>query len=728
MHITKYHLYEQRWGQFYSFPNTLFGSMFPNVECIIVSVAPPENDPDAEPWPPETVRQEMLALEMGQYRPDHASTSKKNGELIWTDAPIASRFGMTPQQALAYGSIWWTSCHSLPPVQFKLNVLVVNDGEYGTGDCHGSIATHLAAEFDWPENRAGQFRLGVPDLGFLAKGTLISPAPLDGVDMILPVSCFKSGYKPLPGYHEWDAHFGVTAWSRVLPHKVSWSVLQWLTIDTVEREWLPYGNDIADVLVTATSDTRALTRLMHLDDLDETEIPLVDVIAADKNGYLSQHPHVVHRAATMLRQRWLHLARGAGHKMTGLMAMPDDSLPLGFVASNELPVGPVLAVRYPVRYWGDCLRPWRNVHTDKPTKGVVWMSHATAALLGGDFDGDYFCFVDSRRYPLTHREVVTWADRGEPDLVKDKTRLASEWSDEALVDAWIPQTMNLTGQISYLIARAAAYHLWDTVLILAEQLQISVDMFKYDLELDHSMLTLLDESLPELVWTTHHKRSDVYLTRPLPTHDDDTQDQGTIAWLINHFNAHWVAPETMSRPLVEFAPLLPGSRLRAQEIAQRNRQYGAILAEGTEDDKRRLFIELEEWVNSIDEPFPYLCAAWQAAHKKTSLGRGSFGFLFSDALCTFLGGLQLQPAGEVIVTGIQWNDCAHMTFAGAPEYVAFRQYVYNGKLRLGAYLLRTEGDLFMGPVSMETPMEPMTTAHCHLTTVGKVVRCRLSAS
>jgi hypothetical protein len=95
--------------------------------------------------------------------------------------------------AVGYGSILLTPCYGTHPITLDLHVLIVEDGEYGTGDCRGKGSLKLWAKLNKSIDRAAQFRLGVKDDGVLAKGTLVAGGSVEddqldeqGIDLVLP--------------------------------------------------------------------------------------------------------------------------------------------------------------------------------------------------------------------------------------------------------------------------------------------------------------------------------------------------------------------------------------------------------------------------------------------------------------------------------------------------------------------------------------------------------------
>ncbi len=127
--------------------------------------------------------------------------------------------------------------------------------------------------------------------------------------------------------------------------------------------------------------------------------------------------------------------------MPSFTGLPDsfrgavDWLPEGVVVCPDLPAGEVLATRYPIRTRHD-VQIWHNVRSWKELeklgfqapseaeqgrilsfflyarrhKGAVFMSHATAKRVGGDFDGDVFQLM-----PVTRHKPLDQIDKPNRD-------------------------------------------------------------------------------------------------------------------------------------------------------------------------------------------------------------------------------------------------------------------------------------------------------------------------
>jgi hypothetical protein len=450
---------------------------------------------------------------------------------------------------------------------------------------------------------------------------------------------------------------------------------------------------IASQLVDAGSNPLALANLIGLDSI---EMDFVSILLADKAGVLAQHPYVVRGVAKMLRQRWAHLALGAGQFFVGLMALPDDALPFGVVATNDLDVGEYISTRYPLRYWGD-LRVFQNIGGSHIQRGVVWMSHDTATALGGDFDGDYFQFASVEDYPHMAEVIRSWVDRPEVEIIKVKTRRASPFTE--LDRVMIEQSGNLVGKIALLIARAVATGRLDLVPRLAQELQISVDRFKYDLENDQEYLDLVHEELPTPAWVQDRKRQDAFLNRRMQVDSTDA-----VGMMVRRANALWQPLDVLSRPLVEYAPLVaePADEQVIAQARTLNQRFGKLIsqADGKAESLDRLFVALKEWASQVENPTEWARALWHMVHTDRSSGVGSLPFIAFPA--EIVGMIGEAPVTEqVTIVGLGFNTWAsRLQEVEGEQTVKFALRPLGGHLRTAAII---NGDV-LGFVSKETPV------------------------
>jgi hypothetical protein len=477
-------VYDVRTGEDLETPvnldNTLLQAMFPDREIALGQVPPPP--PRSSPEQVEAHWQAVLedlsrslgdqdgTARHGAMALDIATGARKEGRFMFSDGQVGRQVADTFEKIMAYGGLLASPCLRPPQLIENVRILVVPEGEMGTGDCAGKMSAELARIFGKDGSQAGQFRLGIrldEDAVVVGKGTLKQMDWLDvdkqgvGYDLILPDSSFK-GNMPAYGEHTLDIYLGFVAWSQERRTRLSYQALQWFDPDLVERCIFPRADAQIPVLLEAMKTSEGARQFLkiqredRLAEVRETErgeleaedvrepAVLEEVLAADVTGELIDHPYVQSGLRRRLRQAWHDLAVGGGVKVPSFTGLPDsfrgavDWLPEGIVVCPDLPAGEVLATRYPIRTRHD-VQIWHNVRSWKELeklgfqtaseleqgrilsfflytrrhKGAVFMSHATAKRVGGDFDGDVFQLMPVTRYrPLDEiaRPNRDWSD------------------------------------------------------------------------------------------------------------------------------------------------------------------------------------------------------------------------------------------------------------------------------------------------------------------------------
>jgi hypothetical protein len=451
--------------------NTLLQAMFPDLRIALGQVPPlpPRAGPEELEAHWQSVLEDLsrdLADQEGLTL-DVATGARKEGRFLYTDGQVGRQVADTFEKIMAYGGLLASPCLRPPQLVEGVRVLVVPEGEMGTGDCAGKMSAELAQLFDKDGSQAGQFRLGVrldKDTVLVGKGTLKRmhwtdvDAEGQGYDLILPDSSFK-GNAPALGEHTWDVHLGFVAWSGEGRTKLSYQVLQWFDPRLVEQCIIPRAETKVPLLLEAMASSEGARQFLQIEREDrmaevrETErgelevedarepSTLEQVLAADVSGQMIDHPYVQKGLRRRLRQAWHDLAVGGGVKVPSFMGLPDsfagqvDWLPEGTIVCPDLPPGEVLATRYPIRTKHD-VQIWHNLDWQafqelgletgldqrevsrffryaREHQGVAFMSHATAKRVGGDFDGDVFQLMPVTPYkPLEEiaRPNRDWSD------------------------------------------------------------------------------------------------------------------------------------------------------------------------------------------------------------------------------------------------------------------------------------------------------------------------------
>ncbi|MBD2179350.1 hypothetical protein H6F42_20710 [Pseudanabaena sp. FACHB-1998] len=238
-----------------------------------------------------------------------------------------------------YGSILMTECLKIYPIP-QLTILIVQDKEHLTDDCHGKISHELlnqlrqSEDFAIPANTPFQFRAGITN-AWVAKGTLQVELNLpQGVDLVMPLSCFK-GHKPTLGIQQVASlKLGIVNFAQKRSVKTSYTVWQWFSQQAITHDVLPITQLKAETLVAAQSDVKQLCQLVQTEQWVKVDEPeeereeeadgkiLSEILKHDIYGQLLEHPYVVRKIEDLVRRRWLTLATSGGINFSSFMAQP----------------------------------------------------------------------------------------------------------------------------------------------------------------------------------------------------------------------------------------------------------------------------------------------------------------------------------------------------------------------------------------------------------------------
>ncbi len=732
LNLRKYDLAAGEWSQeTIPFRHSILEALFPHREFAIVHA-----DPN-----PDTHAETITALSgniADAWRVDFASGSRKDGDFFMSQSHeqrAASYFWRTAEEAVAYGSMLVTDCLSVDHIP-DLCVLVVEDGEYGTGDCHAKASPQLYALLDGNEQHAVQFRLATLDgdrgRGHIAKGTAVIASPRGPdtfYDLILPLSSFK-GHKPPLGAHIWDVQLGVVSWSQRRPTKVGYTILQWFARETIDADVLPHIPTPAARLVAAGKSNQAAVDFFRLNhkggEYDSTDSLFFNILANDAHNRLTDHPYVVDRLGRALRRQWLHLATGGGLKWSGFMGLPCDDLKDNEVCIPELPAGEIIGTRYPTRSWED-LRIWHNVHVPHlmAYRGIIWMNHETALQVAGDFDGDYFIVEQARKFPTMAAEIKSWTARQPINIEKNKTRLASPLDAPTLARVCIVNTDNMVGLLTYFMAQANAMHRLDLVAILAPEIQTAVDKFKFNLHHNDELIKHTADQLKPLAWLNAHKKRETYTTQPMALGRNATD---TISHLARNVNAHWQPPTLTKRPLQEFASLFPTPTAHRDAALTLNARYAALVRAAMQSRNRNafrpIFRTLRTWADSRQAPDAWASAIWHTVHRKRARGSGSLAYnAFPVQVMAAINAPPVIPS-RVAIVGLKYNAyAAHVhRLAGQVLAIDVRAETLGADLRSAVYIAGRR----LGFISPETPLQ-IGNFTFSLTCLGAVVYATAAA-
>lgn len=679
--------------------NTVLEALYPNLKIGILQV---DTDPAQS-----AVMEKLLAQDYKGCQLDFATGSKKKGQFMVTDSKVARRFWNSPEAAMAYGSSLMTNCIEEPQV-IPMRVMVVEDGQWQTGDCHARLETRYAESMLDNQGRALQFRLVSGP--YLAKGVAVTSGvktavtePTLPADLIIPLSAFKSAEKPEPGLYDWKVvTWGTVMRSKARKCKTSYQFFQWFSSAAIIQDVMPYVVKRCKVLNEAGKSPKAAVEVLKLDAV-EAEYTMLSTIQADKLDQLRSHPWIVKGLTTMLRRRWMDLALGGGLQADSFMGCPDESLDDDQFICNELAPGKYIAFRYPIRSWAD-IRIWENVGRRASPHGVVWMNEATAAQVAGDFDGDYYNFLSASEFPVLATEVEQWhVERKPPEMSKAGKRRASQWTRAPQVA--MDQLNNPLGLVSYLIAKAMGQGRRDIADKLAPQSQIAVDRFKFAVKQDNALITSCGRSLKQKIgWLDNRNDPMAFITHPLAM---SFRDGGPIALMVRYVGQQWEPPKLRMRPLKFYVPVFGQCPELAVQARQEYRNWAGLIAKAIErndDTISQVINAMAEWATNLNDQDAWATEFWRAAHSsKSKLSTGSLPFhAFPNQVADRLQG-PMQPAEVLTVVGLKYHEWADQLEHLPPQaIVTVQETTLQDKIRS----LVTVAGRTLGIVSAETPVGP----------------------
>lgn len=696
--------------------NTLLGHLFPDVKFAIGDCLSLLMEDDVD----EDAIASLLDAGWDDYRIVGASGSRKHGRVIYAlgGGDYFTRFFGSNANAVNYGSNLTTECKSIVDLQVKL--LVVEDGEYGTSDCHGKMSAAFAHTLADSISNPIQFRAACLAHNWMAKGTLAYSYKVSRssskYDIVLPTSSFK-GNKVAPGEYTVDLAIGVVFTSpqaktrtktydifgmQVEQETTSWdwrkanlsySVVQFLPWDAVEADILPATKKAAVELNSLILNQRKLAEYLVRDEDDEDDDSeqyvsrLAQVVEADVHCQLSSHPWVVKYTSELFRKRWLRLATAGAIRFNSSMVMPDECLPDNTICIPGLPDGEeVIVFPYPCR-WKYDIKVWRNVYLKEweNSQGVIVINTQTALKLGRDFDGDCLMWLPASKLPNIAIAVKGF---GEPSIDQAGIKPKKNPLTGTLGEIAVMSMSNDTGLITWLIAKAWALGKEKFVNQLVPQLQAAVDSLKGATPPDQQLLKSIAVAMKheQVAWLNEYKGG-VYLSNPIS--DDGRGD--TISRLIREVNQFWSAPEFRVSKLSVFAPLFPLPKANWLERAKQVcKQYSAAMWEAGKEEaqyekvprhiadacdakRKSVIARFAETLAKCDTPekrMGAVSAFWHSRHNCNSPDQHSAYICFLVGLPEICQQLQELRITKLHILGKRWSDYPDAVFKG--ETIALR--------------------------------------------------------
>ncbi|HEY9599635.1 MAG TPA: hypothetical protein V6D33_18385 [Cyanophyceae cyanobacterium] len=371
----------------------------------------------------------------------------------------------------AYGSLVFTPCKDFKELK-DVRILVIDDetGENGgvmsneqakrmVGDCYGRMTPELGQVLTGNGNTPFQFRIGIKpqegnDVYRIAKGTLAVSNQLEalgqprlsqlpdgttkvkvGYDLVLANSSFKGRKdesKIQPGEYNLTVGIGVKTLAKRSKHSLGTQILVNYP-KGVEADILPIIKNQAQELAAVQSDPRKVSQyiveknekrmqlaaekeeLGNFDDvfgvseqLREDKFSNLLKICVEHNPQLLEHPYIVNRLESLIRNEWLDIATGRSIEFQSALAQPSLELQEDEVCVPNIPEGEKLIVTRSPLINSNGVITLTNKHLPEfaQEKGTIHIHPKTAAAyLQADFDGDRLAYEQASRYPTLAVEI-----------------------------------------------------------------------------------------------------------------------------------------------------------------------------------------------------------------------------------------------------------------------------------------------------------------------------------
>lgn len=307
--------------------------------------------------------------------------------------------------------------------------------------------------------------------------------------------------------------------------------------------------------------------------------PVVLFLANDRSGQLLKHPWIVKRVRERLGKRWRRLAINGAIIFDSRMGQPLDMLPVRTFTTSDLPSGNYIAFRNPIRHWGD-IKVWLTNQTMSVTDHTIWMSHDTAAEVGGDFDGDWYQLLE----PVTKgfHTLISSTEKldtlyGTPPEVVKYPKQKIEGGIEYIA---VRSMDNKTGIISNLIQKAQANNTITRIIsvpdidvrtgtvsgnfkdvtviaFLSQEMQVAVDRLKNNLYhnevgINEARNAIESVEVPEWLASRLYKDNRAYIDFAIPGTGNDT-----VSEIIKIVNRYWKPYPVLEHHVSEFRGLFP---------------------------------------------------------------------------------------------------------------------------------------------------------------------------
>jgi len=658
--------------------NTLLKADYPAIRVATIDIPQQQLDQYQQAMVEHSLGKKIMCDGV-EYSLVGASASAKNGKYYAVDAAhakaIAQRFRFWPEAAMTYFGILVSPCKVC--IEFpNARVLVVKDHDLGTNDCRGWISRSLFEHLHLPDRRFYQFRLSFDNNQ--AKGSFKimedDVANALAADIVIPRSSCKPEYrKPEVAYRcpttagritgQYSAGrvvVGIREVSRDLQFSSSYTLIEHAPLKSIETEIKPLAISAVEAVknAVANNDFAELFRVLGISDEVELLRPDESVADPEHTSTWLRHPFVNSHLQRIMA-RWAFKLCTAGGFTLPAFALADDGylvlhngnilcgsdwLP-EWKAITSLDSRRMLVVRYPIRTKADLLpveelndsgllellmrhlgRQTGSVDSgataeivDKQLRldGTFTIHSETAKKNGGDYDFDWICLVEGKRFPSFVDDRFSYSPSGENTKNKQNKKESPWWN---LAQVAYSAKGNTIGSITDLKTSCLAAGRPDLADRCAVELQKALDQLKWGVAPNHEEIAKIRQEVGTAPWLRLKRIKRVSdLPMQLPTTPTDR-----IGELYNYVRKEVYELFADVRPLEDFRGAICGGiydRDMLQEAGMLSAMYAVNI--GLVAEKRRTYEEALTKAQEELDAFPVAAAraSKEGANRKRELYR-----------------------------------------------------------------------------------------------------------
>ena len=441
-------------------------------------------------------------------------------------------------------------------------------------------------------------------------------------------SCPVKGGRISGQSHTGRVVIGVREVSRNLEYSSSYTLVEHAPPKSIETEIKPVALAAVDKLRESVrnNDFGELFQLIgisehiRLDDAmadtghtSEEHTVVEAILRADPTGYWVRHPFINNHLQRMLARWAFKLCSAGGFSLPafaladdGYLILHEDRIYSGSdwiperAAITSIDSDRMLVVRYPIRTKGDLLPLWRleesanlgilmehlarqqcsmdsasvqrNIVARQITlEGTCTLNSETAKKNGGDYDFDWICLVESKRFPVFVEDRFRYTPSRENTKNKHNKKESPWWN---LAQVAFSAKGNAIGSITDLKTSCLAAGRADLADLCAIELQKALDQLKWGVEPDKEVIGRIRQEVSSAPWLSLKRPERVSeLPMQIPSSDADR-----IGALYNFIRKELDDFFSDVRPLEDFRGALYGGtydRDMADEVAMVSRMYAA---------------------------------------------------------------------------------------------------------------------------------------------------------